>query len=300
VTPNSAAPVLTDPLTGLLNADGLREAYDRLDGRRALVVAGVDGFETISGRWGWATADRVAAKVGRVLVSRAGQAEIPARLGAGDFAVLLPGLDLEAASIMAQTLLTTLRMLCVDDPAGETLRLTASLGAVGLGAKVPFDAGLDVAHRRLMRAREEGGNRLVVDEEAPVVTDTTTRIIVADDDEIAAKVLTHRLGKEGLEVVRYDNGKSAFEAVIQAVPDLLILDVKMPGMDGFEVVERLRKVSACRALPIILLTSMGNEADIVRGFELGADDYVLKPFSPVELVARVRRFLNRRPPPSSA
>jgi DNA-binding response OmpR family regulator len=74
---------------------------------------------------------------------------------------------------------------------------------------------------------------------------------------------------------------------------MVILDVKMPGMDGFEVLERLRRTPAFSAVPIIMLTSMGSEADVVRGFQLGADDYVLKPFSPVELSARVWRLLRR-------
>jgi DNA-binding response OmpR family regulator len=76
-------------------------------------------------------------------------------------------------------------------------------------------------------------------------------------------------------------------------PDLVILDVKMPGLDGFEVLERLRRSADFATTPIIMLTSMGQEADVVRGFRLGADDYILKPFSPTELSARVRRLLKR-------
>jgi DNA-binding response OmpR family regulator len=96
-----------------------------------------------------------------------------------------------------------------------------------------------------------------------------------------------------LDAVHYDSGSAAFEAALAETPDLVILDVKMPGMDGFEVLERLRRTPAYRAIPIIMLTSMGSEADVVRGFSLGADDYILKPFSPTELSARVRRLLRR-------
>jgi DNA-binding response OmpR family regulator len=73
----------------------------------------------------------------------------------------------------------------------------------------------------------------------------------------------------------------------------MVLDVKMPGLDGFEVLDRLRKDARFGATAVVMLTSMGQEADVVRGFSLGADDYVLKPFSPVELTARVRRLLQR-------
>ena len=83
------------------------------------------------------------------------------------------------------------------------------------------------------------------------------------------------------------------------MPDLVILDVKMPGLDGFEVLERLRGDARFAKTPILMLTSMGQEADVVRGFGLGADDYVLKPFSPVELAARVRRLLKRGRSPNA-
>ena len=89
------------------------------------------------------------------------------------------------------------------------------------------------------------------------------------------------------------------EAALAAPPDLLILDVKMPGLDGFEVLERLRKNHRFARTPVIMLTSMGQEADVVRGFRLGADDYILKPFSPTELSARVRRLLKRGRSPSA-
>ena len=90
------------------------------------------------------------------------------------------------------------------------------------------------------------------------------------------------------------------EAVQADPPDLLILDVKLPGMDGFEVLGRLRRSTLFEQLPIVMLTSMGREADVVRGFQLGADDYVLKPFSPIELSARLWRLLRRGRPAAPA
>jgi DNA-binding response OmpR family regulator len=118
-------------------------------------------------------------------------------------------------------------------------------------------------------------------------------VLVAEDDEISATILLHRLDKEGLDVVRFDNGQEAYEAALRETPILVILDVKMPGLDGFEVLERLRKDHRFSAVPVIMLTSMGQEADVVRAFRMGADDYILKPFSPTELSARVRRLLTR-------
>ena len=90
------------------------------------------------------------------------------------------------------------------------------------------------------------------------------------------------------------NGAEAFEWASEADFDLAILDVKVPGMDGFELLERLREIERLSDVPIIMLTGMGSETDVIRGLELGADDYMLKPFSPSELLARVRRLLHAR------
>ncbi len=117
------------------------------------------------------------------------------------------------------------------------------------------------------------------------------RVLVADDDEWSVTILTNRFETEGFEVVWFDNGQEAYEAVLADTPDVVILDVKMPGLGGFEVLRRLREDPRHANTPIIMLTSMVREADVLRGFRLGADDYILKPFSPRELCARVRRVL---------
>jgi PleD family two-component response regulator len=200
--------------------------------------------------------------------------------------------DLSAPSVrsVCESALDAVRALPLVDPEGETFRLTASIGLAEL-AGGGIDDALDEARRLLFRAGDAGHNRVVAhDDDAE--TDET-RILVAEDDEISATILLHRLRKEGLDVTHVDNGREAYERALEDPPDMVILDVKMPGMDGFEVLERLRRTPAFSGVPIIMLTSMGSEADVVRGFQLGADDYVLKPFSPVELSARVWRLLRR-------
>jgi PleD family two-component response regulator len=199
---------------------------------------------------------------------------------------------LPEAARSAEELLEALRATPVQDPDGETLRLTASIGVVAVGAATTVEEALEAARRRLFQAREAGGNQVVA-EDPDEDDQSPARVLVAEDDEISATILVHRLRKEGLDIVRFANGKEAYEAALEDTPNLVILDVKMPGMDGFEVLERLRRSPAFASVPIILLTSMGSEADVVRGFQLGVDDYILKPFSPVELSARVWRLLRR-------
>jgi len=127
----------------------------------------------------------------------------------------------------------------------------------------------------------------------PTTPERKLSVLVAEDDPLSASILIHRLEKDGFEVLHFPDGALALEGALENRIDLAILDVKMPGMDGFELLERLRKIPAYFEIPIVMLTSMGREEDIARGFDLGADDYMVKPFSPVEVLARIRRLMSR-------
>lgn len=119
-------------------------------------------------------------------------------------------------------------------------------------------------------------------------------VLVAEDDPVTTKILLHRLSHEhGLRVVHADDGTAALAVAEREALDAAILDIRLPGLDGLGVLARLREMPRYERLPILMLTSLGSERDVVRGFELGADDYVVKPFSPAELIARVRRLLAR-------
>jgi two-component system, OmpR family, response regulator ResD len=118
-------------------------------------------------------------------------------------------------------------------------------------------------------------------------------ILVVDDEPTIVEVVELYLRREGFEVTTAADGHAALAAVERRRPDLVVLDLMLPGMSGLEVAQRLR---ASGRLPIIMLTARGEETDRVVGLELGADDYVVKPFSPRELVARVRAVLRRAQP----
>ena len=116
------------------------------------------------------------------------------------------------------------------------------------------------------------------------------KILVIEDEEEIIRLLTFRLEQEGYEVLSADNGVEGLRVLQQENPNLVVLDVMMPRMNGWETCKRIRQYSD---VPIIMLTALGQETDKVRGLELGADDYVTKPFSLAELVARVRAALRR-------
>lgn len=119
---------------------------------------------------------------------------------------------------------------------------------------------------------------------------TQRRILVVDDERSIREVLSHYLTLEGFAVVEAEDGLEALRMAEASPPDLVVLDLMLPGMDGLEVCRRLRAQSA---VPILMLTARSEEADILRGFGTGADDYVTKPFSPREVVVRVQAIMRR-------
>jgi len=119
-------------------------------------------------------------------------------------------------------------------------------------------------------------------------------VLVADDDDDILELVAFRLERAGYEVITARDGSQALAKAQEHRPDLAVLDVMMPGLNGYEVTRQLRAEEATRAIPVILLTARVQEADVSRGFEAGADDYLRKPFSPQELRSRVQAILARR------
>jgi DNA-binding response OmpR family regulator len=119
-------------------------------------------------------------------------------------------------------------------------------------------------------------------------------ILIADDDEDILQLLSFRLERAGYEIVQARNGKEALRLALEAEPALAILDVMMPGLDGYEVTRELRANGATSSMPIILLTAKAQASDLGRGLAAGADDYVKKPFDARELKDRVERLLRPR------
>jgi DNA-binding response OmpR family regulator len=116
------------------------------------------------------------------------------------------------------------------------------------------------------------------------------RVLVADDEPVIRETVGFNLRREGLDVVFAEDGPSALQAILEQRPDVVVLDIMMPGMDGFEVSRRVRQEST---VPILLLSARGEEIDRIVGLEMGADDFLVKPFAMRELVARVRAMLRR-------
>lgn len=119
-------------------------------------------------------------------------------------------------------------------------------------------------------------------------------ILVVEDEEDILELVKYNLGKEGYRVSAAASGEAGLKTARSSLPDLIVLDLMLPGIDGLEVCKILKNDSKTQHIPVIMLTAKGEESDIITGLEIGADDYLPKPFSPKVLIARVRTVLRRK------
>lgn len=126
-----------------------------------------------------------------------------------------------------------------------------------------------------------------------------SRILIIEDAADIVEVVTLSLEREGMRVWAAGDGRTGLQLAIAQVPDLILLDLMLPKLDGLSVCRELRQHAATKRIPIVMLTAKEEESDVIVGLEMGADDYVVKPFSPKELVARVRAILRRAATPSA-
>ena len=120
------------------------------------------------------------------------------------------------------------------------------------------------------------------------------KILVVDDEEDILELVKYNLEREGFQITCAESGEKALKSTRHERPDLIVLDLMLPGIDGLEVARQLKQDLKTAGIPIVMLTAKGEEADIVTGLELGADDYITKPFSPRVLIARIKAVLRRQ------
>ena len=121
----------------------------------------------------------------------------------------------------------------------------------------------------------------------------TRKIVLAEDEPQIARLIEFKLKKEGYSVISKENGEEALKAIKMDKPDLILLDIMMPVMGGYEVLRRLKEDENLKSVPVIMLTARAQEKDVVKGIDMGAEDYITKPFHPAELLVRVKRILGK-------
>ncbi len=293
-----------DRTTGLINRAALTEhfaaavalAVER-DHPLTLAYVELDAFEALREEQGQAGLDSILQRLAHALERGTKAADIVGLWKVGEFVILLPGAGLGSA----RATLEKAHNRFGGDPGSEPSDpspLSFSAGLADARQHERLDDAVLAAERGLLEVRGAGGGRIASANDLPEAVTGKVRVLLVDDDDGIATLVRHRLERNRMEVERIDDGSDAFalfeDEQRTSTFDLVVLDMKLPGIGGFELLTALREREGERRLPVIMLTSMGRESDIVRAFNLGADDYVLKPFSPVELLARIHRLLRLR------
>jgi DNA-binding response OmpR family regulator len=286
----------TDASTGILSRAGLTEAYralrsrtGRVEGPLAVAVLSVAPFDVVLRASGRDGGDHLMKSVASHVSTSLDPRDEIGRWSEAELLVLFPGTSSEDAQGRLEDGLSRLAAAGVfaeQVQAGVVLSFAAGIAVADSGADLREAA---FAAEQATRPARLEQNRITL-ADPPSEPGRAPRVLLVEDDRVTATLIQHRLVREGFDVMDFLNGEDAFRWASGASFDIGILDVKVPGMDGFEILERLRAIPRLAGVPILMLTGLGSEADVVRGLELGANDYMLKPFSPAELLARVRRL----------
>ena len=289
-------------LTGLLNRSGVSIAFERAQALAlragyplSLALADLDGLKRINDTHGHAVGDEVLRRVGEILGDSLRRSDRVARWGGDEFVILFANGSPKGAT---QALEKVLRMVSEesfgvgqggDDKKRTPLRVGFSAGVTGVSKGSQLDGVVAKADELLYRAKAAGGRRILTSRQRPKVQ--KKQILLADADPKMAYLVEKELVAADLEVVWRTDGRAAFEMALASNVDLAILDLEVPDMGGLEILERLRETAVHSETPIILLTADDSEDGVLKAFDLGADDYVVKPFSARELRARACRLL---------
>ena len=285
-----------DALTGLPNRAAFAEAYERAvalarrnEERLTVAILDLDHFKSINDRFGHGQGDDVLRRVAHAAGDTLRRSDMLARWGGEEFVVLLPETDVQGAEHALYNIQRRLKEMEWKTPRGEQFDITLSAGVADGSSGAPLQEVIARADYYLYLAKANGRDRII--SEQSEVHAPNRRILLAERDDITASLIRHRLAREGFEVIHHTSADQAARVSGEAGVALAIVNVEGADAEGFRLLDELRGRSDFRDVPIILLTGMGSESEIARGMGMGATDYVVKPFSPVELVARVHRHL---------
>lgn len=288
----------TDPATGLPNRAAFHEAFERARFQAlatgaplAVALVNLDHFGKASDAWGGRLGVQVLQRAAGEIQRSIQATDLVAYRGGEEFAVLFPGTDPSAAAQALRRALESLRHESFDPGDGRTVDLTFSAGVAAVGAGMGIEEAVAEADRNLYLAKQAGFGRVVTPGDR--VEAPRRKFLLVEDDEMIRAVIGRLLEREGYEVTTCADGSAGLASAYENSYCMILSDVLMPQLDGFELLRRLREHPAADQTPIVMLTSMGQDQDVRRGFELGADDYIVKPFSATELLMRVRRLLKK-------
>jgi len=264
------------------------------------LLCDLDQFKRVNDTHGHQVGDKVLVDVAGILAATLRESDVLARYGGEEFMILLPFSDEAGAVVSAERIRDALAGHAWPPPV-EDLDLTVSIGvATGPGGGVETEDELIFsADKALYAAKQAGRNCVapfrrsepVAEKEAPPRTSEAPRVLIVDDDPDALDIFSRTVRELGAEPLVEADGSAALRRIDQVLPDLILLDVLLPGMDGLEVCRQLRQEERTRDIPVILVSGKTETESVVAGLEAGANDYVTKPFLPEELAARTKAML---------
>ena len=288
-----------DTLTELPNRVAFKEEYTRtlasLERKNmkyfSLGIIDFDYFKQINDKYGHGVGDKVLKYTARFIKKNLRKTDVMARWGGEEFVILFPNTNSAGAKQALDKVRTQLKkqpFIVSDD---ITIPINISGGIVTVTESNPIEAALSEADNYLYKAKETGRDMVLT--EADSVLEITKEIILVDHEDMTAEFIGNRLEEEGYALKRFVSGLEALGAIGEKPPTLIIANVLVPDMDGIELLKKLRQTEGLEETPIIMLTAIGNEKDIALGLNSGANDYIVKPFSATELVARIDRLLRK-------
>jgi diguanylate cyclase (GGDEF)-like protein len=297
-----------DEVTGLHSRRGLEEALAvewrraaRADRPLSVAVIEVDDLAPLEELYGQLAGKEHLRRIGAALAGALRPGDLLSRFADNRFAALLPETDERGAAAMVERMREAVKALDLQAAfAGRGSRATVSVGATSIApAEVPTPGDLVTqALRRLEEAIRLGRNRAVVSRTGapsalpgPLARRTAAgragSLFIVDDDTVSIEALSALALRAGYDVAFARDGLEALRLIAAAQPDVVLLDVDMPGLDGFETCRRLKAATATASIPVIFLSSLTQVQEKVRAFEVGGADYVSKPFGPEEVLARI-------------
>ncbi|WP_103110091.1 response regulator [Brevibacillus reuszeri] len=301
--------LFVDDLTGVYNRNSLSDTYKRLlsDAQRtstplSIGFLDIDHFKGVNDTHGHLIGDQVLNRFATFIQSRAEKHDILFRYGGEEFLLLMPRTTVQEAKLRLEHILDAFTKEVFDSPEGA-FSLSFSAGVVQIDdAEKPFPLWVEAADTALYTAKNLGRRRIEVaaQTDETEVPSVKIKVAIIDDDSMIRTMLVDSVqasfdGWMYADVQQFQDGEAFFNNNWHLGPEsyLVILDGIMPKMDGLEVLQRIRNLPNAKRYTIIMLTGRTEEQDIVRALQLGADDYMTKPFSMRELEARIKRLVKR-------
>lgn len=294
-----------DALTGVYN----RRYFDHelnMECKRAersqstlsLAFIDIDRFKSVNDTYGHHIGDLALQGLGYALSQRIRSTDLLARYGGEEFVIVFPDTSGEQAIQVIDSILQEIRLTPIVQHDGLELFITFSAGVAEWNQEMSIEAMVRLADEAMYQAKRQGRNRVMISQpsmemdETAAVENRSKKVLIADDDNLIRSILISKLADLNVEVIEAADGETAYQLLSQEQIDLCILDGVMPNLDGFSLLERIKTNTALSKMRVLMLSGRKKEEDVIRGLRLGADDYMAKPFSLIELELRVKRLLD--------